>query len=115
MRKGKVYLDYLQNRHGQLLVAPYCVRPIPEAPVSAPIRWSEVTKKLTPRQFTTRTLPRRLARLKEDPMLPVLDVRPDLVSVLARLAERVERSGGAKSPSPPRKTAARKPSRKPRR
>ena len=30
-RDGKVYLDYLQNGHGRLLVSPFCVRPLPRA------------------------------------------------------------------------------------
>ena len=41
-RGGKVYVDYLQNGAGRLLVAPFCVRPLPGAPVSTPLKWSEV-------------------------------------------------------------------------
>ena len=37
-RGDKVYLDYLQNRHGQLIVAPFSVRPLPGATVSMPLR-----------------------------------------------------------------------------
>ena len=37
-RGGKVYIDYLQNGRGKLLVAPYCVRPLTGAPVSTPPR-----------------------------------------------------------------------------
>jgi bifunctional non-homologous end joining protein LigD len=91
-RKGRVYLDFLQNRHGQLIVAPYSVRPFPGAPVSAPLEWREVTMKLTPQQFTIRNLPERLARRKDDPLRPVLEARPDLVGALARLAERIDRA-----------------------
>ena len=36
-RGDKVYLDYLQNRHGQLIVAPFIVRPLPGATVSMPL------------------------------------------------------------------------------
>ncbi|MFQ5599674.1 MAG: DNA ligase D [Candidatus Krumholzibacteriia bacterium] len=89
-RKGRVYLDYLQNRHGQLLVAPYSVRPLPGAPVSAPLEWSEVNARLTPQKFTIRNLPARLKRKKKDPLRALLDARPDLVSALARLAARLE-------------------------
>lgn len=84
-REGKVYVDYLQNGHGKLLVAPYCVRPLPGAPVSTPLRWSEVKKGLTIGQHTIRTLPARLAGLKADPMQPVLASAPDLVSALGAL------------------------------
>ena len=41
-RQGKVYVDYLQNVEGQLLVSPFSVRPLPGAPVSTPLVWSEV-------------------------------------------------------------------------
>ena len=67
-------------------------RPFPGAPVSAPLEWREVTMKLTPQQFTIRNLPERLARRKDDPLLPVLEARPDLVGALARLAERIDRA-----------------------
>ena len=36
-RGDKVYLDYLQNRHGQTIVAPFSVRPLPGATVSMPL------------------------------------------------------------------------------
>src|SRR6185437_13951691 len=36
-RKNKIYLDYLQNRKGQTLAAPYCLRPKPDATVSTPL------------------------------------------------------------------------------
>jgi bifunctional non-homologous end joining protein LigD len=84
-REGKVYVDYLQNGHGKLLVAPWCVRPRPGATVSMPLRWSEVTRGLTIDKHTIRTAPRRIARLKEDPMRPVLTDAPDLMAALAAL------------------------------
>jgi bifunctional non-homologous end joining protein LigD len=96
-RRGKVYLDWLQNRHGQLLAAPFCVRPLPRAPVSTPLRWSEVTPKLDIGRFTIRTVPERLRRAGEDPLLPILHERPDLVAALQRLAARLE------PPAPPRR------------
>jgi bifunctional non-homologous end joining protein LigD len=85
-RKGRVYLDYLQNRHGQLLVSPYSVRPLPGAPVSAPLTWEEVTQRLTPQRFTVLNLPARLERRSEDPVLPVLETRPDLIATLGSLS-----------------------------
>lgn len=41
-RKGRVYLDTLRNSYGFTLVAPYSLRPLPNAPVSAPLNWDEV-------------------------------------------------------------------------
>jgi bifunctional non-homologous end joining protein LigD len=91
-RGGRVYLDFVQNGHGRLLVAPFSVRPVPEASVSAPLKWTEVTRRLRPRGHTIETLPRRMRRLREDPLAPVLEVKPDLLAALSQLAERLERS-----------------------
>jgi bifunctional non-homologous end joining protein LigD len=84
-RSGKVYVDYLQNGRGKTIVAPYSVRPLPGAPVSAPLEWSEVTPKLDPREFTIANMEARLKTLKTDPMLPVLTEAPDLVAAISRL------------------------------
>jgi bifunctional non-homologous end joining protein LigD len=58
--KKKVYLDYLQNRKGQTLAAPYSVRPFPGATVAAPLLWEEVKKGLSPSQFTIKNIHERL-------------------------------------------------------
>jgi bifunctional non-homologous end joining protein LigD len=88
-RKGRVYVDALQNGRGKLLAAPYSVRPLPGATVSTPLRWSEVGPRLDVKKFTIRSVPRRLKQLKEDPLLPVLELSPDLGRSLALLSERV--------------------------
>ncbi len=115
-REGRVYLDYLQNRHGQLLVAPFCVRPLPGAPVSTPLTWDEVTPKLDPRHWNTRSVPERMRKRDNDPLLPVLQLRPNLVAALSRLARRLQVEDGAASHDAPapRPTARRaKPQRPP--
>ncbi|MFO0584193.1 MAG: DNA ligase D [Anaeromyxobacter sp.] len=88
-RGGKVYLDFLQNGHGKTIAAPYTVRPRPGAPVSTPLRWSEVNGKLDPAKFTIRNALARAERLGDDPLRPVLEARPDLVSALERLHRRL--------------------------
>ena len=85
-RDGKVYLDYMQNAHGQLIVAPFSVRPLPGAPVSMPITWDEVNESLDLKAFTIKTALERMAR-RGDPMAPVLTDRPDLLSALTALNE----------------------------
>ncbi|HSX41162.1 MAG TPA: DNA ligase D [Candidatus Saccharimonadales bacterium] len=62
-RRGKIYLDYLQNRKGQTMAAAYCLRPVEGAPVSAPLKWSEVKKGLDPRKFNIKTMPARIKKV----------------------------------------------------
>jgi bifunctional non-homologous end joining protein LigD len=88
-REGRVYLDYLQNGHGKLLVAPFSVRPRPGAPVSTPLAWREVGARLDPARHNLRTVPARLKRMKRDPLRAVLDRKPDLARALELLAARV--------------------------
>ena len=89
-RRGRVYVDYLQNGHGRLLVAPFAVRALPGAPVSMPLRWAQVTRRLQLSRFDIRTVPKRLAEAG-DPMAGVLTGQADLHQALARLRRRVVR------------------------
>jgi len=85
-RGDKVYLDYLQNRHGQTIVAPFSVRPLPGATVSMPLEWDEVNDTLDPKTFTIRNALERMERLGADPCAPVLETKPDLAAILQRLS-----------------------------
>ena len=84
-RDGRVYVDYLQNGSGKLIVAPFSARPLPGAPVSVPLGWREVTDALDIRAHTIRTVPERMRRMRKDPLAGVLDEVPDLGSALERL------------------------------
>lgn len=85
----RVYIDYVQNGRGKLLVAPLCVRPMPGATVSTPLRWREVTPRLDVTRFTIQSVPRRLRSMKDDPLRPVLTEAPDLRAAVERLAGRL--------------------------
>jgi bifunctional non-homologous end joining protein LigD len=88
-RGGKVYVDYIQNGAGRLLAAPFCVRPLPGAPVSTPLKWSEVTDSLDIRSFTIKTVPPRMEKMKTDPNAEVLTLTPDLAAALDLLKDRL--------------------------
>jgi bifunctional non-homologous end joining protein LigD len=62
-RRGRLYLDSMQNGYGKTIVAPYSLRAIDGAPVSAPLQWNEITKKLDPLNYNLRTMPARLAKV----------------------------------------------------
>jgi bifunctional non-homologous end joining protein LigD len=83
-RKGKVYLDFLQNNYGQTLAAPYSLRPTPEATVSTPLSWDEVNEKLDPKKFTIKTIFPRLKKIG-DIWKPVLGEGIDMGRALAKL------------------------------
>jgi bifunctional non-homologous end joining protein LigD len=71
-RRGRLYLDCMQNAYGKTMVAPYSLRGIDGAPVSAPLKWSEVTRKLDPLKYNIRTMPNRLAKVG-DLFAPILE------------------------------------------
>ncbi len=83
-RKGRVYLDYLQNRRGQTLASAYCVRPKPEAPVSAPLEWKEVKQGLKTADFNIFNMPERIEK-KADLFKNVLGAGIQIEKVLERL------------------------------
>jgi bifunctional non-homologous end joining protein LigD len=83
-RQKKIYLDYLQNRHGQTLAAPYSVRPKPGATVSTPLEWSEVNKKLNPKNFTIKNIFKRLEK-KGDLWKPVLGKGVNIEKIIEKM------------------------------
>jgi bifunctional non-homologous end joining protein LigD len=80
-RKGKMYIDFLQNRAQATVSAPYSVRPKPGATVSMPLDWSEVKKGL---KMTDFTIHNALERIKDvgDLFKPVLGKGIDMNKVL---------------------------------
>lgn len=59
---SQVFVDYNQNARDHTIAAAYSVRGLPDARVSAPIRWDEVDD-ADPRDFTIFTVPQRFAEL----------------------------------------------------
>lgn len=70
-RKGKIYLDFLQNRPQATLAAPYSVRPKPGATVSMPLHWLEIKKGLRMQDFNMKNAIQRITK-EGDLFSPVL-------------------------------------------
>ena len=71
LRKGRIYIDFLQNRPQATLATAYSVRPKPGATVSTPLHWEEVKKGLTMKDHTILNVPARL-REQGDIFKPVI-------------------------------------------
>jgi bifunctional non-homologous end joining protein LigD len=61
--RGRVLVDYNQNRWGSTLASIYSPRPRPEASVSTPVTWTEVERGIRIQDFTIRNVPDRVDRL----------------------------------------------------
>jgi bifunctional non-homologous end joining protein LigD len=66
-RRGRIYIDYLRNDRGSTAVAAYSTRSLPQASVSTPLEWDELSSGLRSDHFTVGNLRNRLAFLKRDP------------------------------------------------
>lgn len=88
-RNQKIYIDFLQNRRGQTLAAPYSVRPKPGATVSTPLKWEEVNEKLHPSQFTIKNVLKRFEKTG-DLWQPVIGKGVNIKKILHKLENRKE-------------------------
>lgn len=85
-RNQKIYIDYLQNRKGQTLAAPYSIRPQKGATVSTPLEWEEVNETLHPSQFTIKNVLERLNKTG-DLWRPVIETGANINKILKKLEE----------------------------
>jgi bifunctional non-homologous end joining protein LigD len=72
--RGRVLVDYNQNRWGSTLASIYSVRPRPEATVSTPVSWKELEAGIRIEDFTVLNVPARVAKLG-DLWKPLLQAR----------------------------------------
>jgi bifunctional non-homologous end joining protein LigD len=90
-KRGKrVLVDTGQTGPSRTIVAPFSVRATKGARVSTPLSWDEVVPDLDPGRFTIRTVPERVQTIG-DPMLPMLEERPDMARVMAELGKLVKK------------------------
>jgi bifunctional non-homologous end joining protein LigD len=67
-RRGRLYLDVMQNVQGRHAVPPYVVRATDAATVSTPLEWDEVTARLDPRRYDLKSAGERFAKQRKDPL-----------------------------------------------
>jgi bifunctional non-homologous end joining protein LigD len=58
-----IYVDYLQNIPGKTLACAYSARASGFAGVSAPLRWAEIDAKVSPKDFTIKTIEARVTEM----------------------------------------------------
>jgi len=61
--RGRIHLDYNQNRSGATLASIYSVRPNPFAGVSMPVTWEEVERRIEPQDFTMLNAVKRVKKI----------------------------------------------------
>jgi DNA ligase D-like protein (predicted polymerase) len=93
-----VFLDYNQNAKDRTTASAYSVRPLPDARVSAPLQWQEVSD-CDPADFTVLTMPKRFAEIG-DPHIH-MDNSADSLEGLLDLAAKDEAEGLGDAPWPP--------------
>lgn len=86
-RKGKMYLDFLQNRPHATIASVYSVRPKPGATVSMPLHWDEVKKGLKMSDFHIFNALERIPS-EGDIFKPVLGKGIDLKKAIEKYSER---------------------------
>jgi DNA ligase D-like protein (predicted polymerase) len=93
-----VFLDYNQNAKDRTTASAYSVRPLPDARVSAPLQWQEVSD-CDPADFTVLTMPKRFAAIGD----PHADMNNSAGSLdgLLDLAAKDEAEGLGDAPWPP--------------
>jgi DNA ligase D-like protein (predicted polymerase) len=93
-----VFLDYNQNAKDRTVASAFSVRPTPDARVSMPLRWEEVSD-ADPADFTLATVP-GLYAARGDPSAGIDDAAGSLEALL-ELSARDEAAGLGDAPWPP--------------
>jgi bifunctional non-homologous end joining protein LigD len=90
VKRNGVLVDYNQNGQGRTTASVYSVRPKPEATVSTPLQWEELTDGLDRRAFTMEVALRRIEE-SGDLFAPVLAGGQTLGEATRGLAELARR------------------------
>jgi len=93
-----VFLDYNQNAKDRTTAGAYSVRPKPDARVSAPLTWAELTT-CDPGEFTLATMPKRFADVGD--RHEGIDDAVGSLDALLELSRAQETAGLGDAPWPP--------------
>ena len=88
-REDKILIDYLRNNRTNTSIAAFSTRAKPDATVSVPITWAELSRLGTPSRFTIAKVPQRLARLTADPWKAYWDTKQTLPRAAAAALENL--------------------------
>jgi len=94
-RGARIFVDFNQNSRDRTIASAYSLRPLPGAPVSTPVTWSELAQLRDPAEFNLFTLPDRV--FDGDPWAGIDDVAHSLAPLLRLYDE----SGQGEMPYPP--------------
>ncbi|MBF9069715.1 non-homologous end-joining DNA ligase [Streptacidiphilus fuscans] len=98
-RGSRIFVDFNQTARDRTIASAYSVRPRPNAPVSAPLRWDELDE-ARPDLFDIVTMPRRYAELG-DVHADMEDHAFDLTAALELSRQDEEERGLGDMPYPP--------------
>jgi DNA ligase D-like protein (predicted polymerase) len=90
-----LFVDYNQNARDHTIAAAYSVRGVPNAQVSAPVRWEEVDD-CEPADFTMATMPARYAKIGD--LHADIDDHPFDIAPLLEWADRDDAEGKQSPP-----------------
>jgi DNA ligase D len=90
-----LFVDYNQNARDHTIAAAYSVRGVPNAQVSAPVRWEEVDD-CEPADFTMATMPARYAKMGD--LHADIDDHPFDIAPLLEWADRDDAEGKQSPP-----------------
>ncbi len=75
VRGGRIFVDYFRNGRGATAVAAYSTRALPQAPISTPLEWEELSESIRADHFRIDNLRQRLDYLKRDPWAEFFKIR----------------------------------------
>ncbi|PFG16619.1 DNA ligase D-like protein (predicted polymerase) [Propionicimonas paludicola] len=98
-RGERIFLDFNQMARDRLMTSAYSIRPVPDALVSAPLTWDELTE-AEPQDFSVVTMPERFAE-RGDLWAELDTVAPGSLATLIEWYDRDAADGEGELPYPP--------------